>query len=307
MDTGRPTRPPSPRSSTRSGLRRPKPREQRRWWFVVSRVTVTALVGWLSVGATLFGLQRTLLYLPDPVVPPIGEVLPGGRAVAVQTDDGLVLPAWWMPAPREPGGRPAPAMVVFHGVGGNRAYLAPLALGLADRGVSVLLAEYRGYGEVAGSPTEEGLVRDARAALAHLRGRADVDPDRIAFLGDSLGTGVAVRLAVESPPRLVVLRSPYTSLPDVAAARLPAYPYRSMMWDRFETIERIGVLDAPVLVVVGDRDDLIPPEQSRAVYEEARRPIGFDVHAGHDHFSPMFSEGPAYLDRVAAAVHAAAP
>lgn len=271
---------------------------------VGSRLAVTVGVGWLVVGVVLTLVQRSVIYRPDDEVPPVADVLPGASAVAYTTEDGLVIGGWWMPAagPADPA-RPAPVVIVFHGVGGNRVGLAPMARGLSDRGTSVLLAEYRGFGDAPGTPTEEGLARDARAALRWVRSRPDVDPARIAYLGESLGTGVATTLAVDDPPALLVLRSPFTSLPDVAAHELPIYPYGALMWDRYATIDRIGAVDAPVLVVVAGRDELVPPEQSRAVADAARRLDGVLTFPEAGHIDPAFVVGPTYLDAVAGAVH----
>ena len=286
-----------------------------------TRLLVTVVVGWLAAGVALTFLQRSIVYLPDDEVPPAEDVLPGARAVAYVTEDGLVLGGWWLPAAgratadgataggatagvatADGGRRPAPAVIVFHGIGGNRVGMAPLARGLSERGASVLLAEYRGYGGAPGVPTEEGLARDARAAARWVRSRPDVDPARVVYLGDSLGTGVATTLAVDDPPALLVLRSPFTSLPDVATAELPIYPYGWLMWDRYATIDRIGRVDAPVLVAVAGDDELVPPDQSRAVAAAARRPDGLLTFPAAGHIDPEFLVGPTYLDAIAASV-----
>lgn len=275
------------------------------------RLLVTVVVGWLAAGIALTLVQRSIVYLPDDEVPPAEDVLPGARAVAYVTEDGLVLGGWWLPAAggataggaaAAGGGRPAPAVIVFHGIGGNRVGMAPLARGLSERGASVLLAEYRGYGGAPGVPTEEGLARDARAAARWVRSRPDVDPARVVYLGDSLGTGVATTLAVDDPPALLVLRSPFTSLPDVATSELPIYPYGWLMWDRYATIDRIGRVDAPVLVAVAGNDELVPPDQSRAVAAAARRPDGLLTFPAAGHIDAEFLVGPTYLDAIAAAV-----
>ncbi|MFN8040229.1 MAG: alpha/beta hydrolase [Acidimicrobiales bacterium] len=320
VDDLAPTQPPHPAElvdrvvdapTSRGGDHPSAPRSPSRWAararHLGSRLAVTVVVGWLAVGLVLTLVQRSLIYRPDAEVPPVGDVLPGARAVAYTTEDGLVLGGWWLPADGSTDGaagtgRPAPVVIVFHGIGGNRVGMAPLARGLADRGTSVLLAEYRGYGDSPGTPTEEGLARDARAALRWVRSRPDVDPARIAYLGDSLGTGVATTLAADDPPAVLVLRSPFTSLPDVAAAELPAYPYGTLMWDRYATLDRISGVDAPVLVVVAGRDDVVPPEQSRAVADAARRLEAVVTFPDAGHIDPQFVVGPGYLDAVTAAV-----
>ncbi|MDZ7732852.1 MAG: alpha/beta hydrolase [Acidimicrobiia bacterium] len=168
----------------------------------------------------------------------------------------------------------------------------------------MLLLEYRGYGGNPGSPSEEGLTRDARAALAHLRGRPDVDPDRIVYLGESLGTGVATNLAIEEPPAAMVLRSPFTSLGAVGASQVPLLPYSWILRDDYATGEVIDQVDAPVLVITGADDEVIPVGQTEDVYEAATEPKELVIVEGADHVDPAFVDGERYLDAVESFVDA---
>ena len=122
----------------------------------------------------------------------------------------------------------------------------------------MLLLDYRGYVGNPGSPSEDGLLADARAARAYLLSRADVDPARLVYFGESLGAAVAVALAAEHPPAALILRSPFTSLADIAAVHYPFLPAGLMLRDRYESIERIGRVRAPLLVVAGQRDRIVP-------------------------------------------------
>ena len=128
--------------------------------------------------------QRRLIYFPSPgPVPSAAALLPGGRDVAVETEDGIRLGAWYLAVREQPG----PAVVVFNGNGGDRSLRAGLAVGLARLGLSVRLFDYRGYGGNPGTPSEMGLAADARAAQAWLAEQPEVDPDRIVYFGESLG------------------------------------------------------------------------------------------------------------------------
>ena len=224
--------------------------------------------------------QRQLIYFPSQVVPPAAAVLPGSEEVAFDTEDGLRLGGWFVPPVGEPRGL---TVLVFNGNGGNRAHRAPLAAALARAGLAVLLFDYRGYGGNPGTPTETGLLADARAARAYLASRRDVDPGRLVYLGESLGAAVAVALAAEQPPRAMVLRSPFTSLVDVGRLHYPALPVGLLLRDRYPSLERIGRVAAPLLVVAGERDRLVPVEQSRRLYEAAAEPKRFVLIAGADH------------------------
>ena len=213
--------------------------------------------------------QRRLIYFPSGAVPPVASVLPSGEPVVLTTDDGLRLGGWFVPAVGTGMGTARVSVLVCNGNAGNRSYRAPLAAALARAGFSVLLFDYRGYGGNPGHPSEHRLLADARAARAYLASRADVDPERIVYFGESLGAAVAVALAAEQPPAALVLRSPFTSLVDVGRVHYPLLPVRLLLRDRYPAIEQIGRVTAPLLVVAGARDEVIPVAQSRRVYDAA--------------------------------------
>src|SRR5512132_1516211 len=188
---------------------------------------LAALVIVAVLVAVLLGLvwsqQRRLIYYPWPGrVPAAASVLPGSQEVVLETEDGIRLGAWFVPAP---GSTPrGPAVLVCNGNAGSRALRAPLAAALARAGLSVLLLEYRGFGGNPGRPSEEGLAADAQAAHRYLVTRRGVPPQRLVLFGESLGAAVMTRLAVERPAAALVLRSPFTSLADVAAHAYPFLP-----------------------------------------------------------------------------------
>src|SRR2546425_4273709 len=146
--------------------------------------------------AVLWSVQRRLIYFPlAKNVPPAASVLPGAEDVTFDTTDGLRLGGWFI---RAPASRDLAAVaVVFNGNAGDRSFRAPLAAALSTAGLSVLLFDYRGFGGNTGTPSEAGLLMDARAARAYLGGRGDVDPDRLVYFGESLGAAVAVAFVAE--------------------------------------------------------------------------------------------------------------
>ncbi|MBW3601500.1 MAG: alpha/beta hydrolase [Actinobacteria bacterium] len=262
---------------------------------MLSRALVAAAVVTVAVVllvALAWAFQRRLIYLPHGRPgSPARAGLPGADEVLLRTDDGLGLGGWFVPADGRSGG----AVVVFNGNAGNRSHRAPLATALAAEGLSVLLFDYRGYGGNPGSPSEEGLARDARAARDYLVARRDVDPGRLVYYGESLGAAVAVSLAVDSPPAALVLRSPFTSLADIARVHYPFLPARRLLWDRYAVADRIADVHVPTLVIAGARDGIVPPGQSRRVCEAAAGPRRF-VLLGADHNDPLLLAG----DRVVA-------
>ncbi|MCU1626618.1 MAG: hypothetical protein JWP64_1567 [Pseudonocardia sp.] len=163
----------------------------------------------------------------------------------------------------------------------------------------MLLLDYRGYGGNPGTPTEEGLAADARAAHHHLTAERGVDPRRLVLLGESLGAAVATRLALERPVGALVLRSPFTSLADVAATHYPYLPVRALLRDRFPIEDTVGSVPAPVIVVAGGADEIVPPARSRAVAAAAGAP--YVEVPGARHNDPDLGHGPAVVDAAARA------
>jgi fermentation-respiration switch protein FrsA (DUF1100 family) len=161
----------------------------------------------------------------------------------------------------------------------------------------VLLFDYRGYGGNPGSPSEQGLGKDAEAAVSWLAEREGVDADRIAYFGESLGAGVATGLAVERPAAALVLRSPFTSLADVGRVHYPFLPVGALLWDRFPLVGHLRSYDGPVLVIWSDADTIVPPDQSRAVAEAAPRSRHL-VIPGAGHNDPALLHGEDLIEAV---------
>jgi len=251
---------------------------------VVGVVVVIGVVVALMVGG-VWALQRRLVYFPDTSpLPPAGDVIPGARDVTLHTDDGLELRAWFVPPSGTDTGL---AVLLAHGNGGDIAGRAGLAEEFRRRDFAVLLLEYRGYGGNPGSPSEEGLARDAEAALAAL-GDLGYPPGRTILFGESLGTGVVARLAVGHDVAGVVLRSPFPELADVGAHHYPWLPIRQLLTDRFPVTENLRRITSPVAVIYGDRDTIVPTELSRRVAAEAPTLVDEVVLPGDHNDAIMF-------------------
>lgn len=248
------------------------------------------VVGVALLFGVLFVFQDRLVYFPDASgVGRAGDAVPGARDVSFQTSDGLRLGAWFVP--HAPGTDLRMAVLVAHGNGGNRADRAPLAAALAGAGFSVLLFDYRGYGGNPGSPSEEGLARDARAAAAALTAQPGVRPDRILYFGESLGAAVVTRLATERPPTGLLLRSPFADLASVGERRYPFLPVRLLLRDSYPVVDQIARVPAPTTVVYGTRDSLVPPDQSRRVAAAAEFPARTVAVEGADHNDRILLDG----------------
>jgi uncharacterized protein len=264
---------------------------------VTSVVGPAVLLAIAAIVVTMWGgLQRRLMYFPFGRVPAPEQVgLHRAEQVAVKTDDGLSLGAWFVPA-TPPASRTT--VLIFNGNGGNRAMRAPLAAALADRHIASLLLDYRGYGGNLGTPSEGGLALDARAALRYVTARSDVDPEHIAYFGESLGSGVAVRLATEQAPRALILRSPYTSIVDVARHHYPIVPVGWLLRDRFPSVDRIKQVRSPVLIIAGRRDGVVPAALSEELYEAAKEPKELLMFDGVDHNDYELLAGRRMIDAI---------
>jgi pimeloyl-ACP methyl ester carboxylesterase len=257
-------------------------------------VVVVVLVAVVIAAAWAF--QRRLIYFPDTdAVPSAESAVDGARDVTLRTDDGLNLGAWFVPPPDPARGL---TVLVANGNAGNRAGRAPLAEGLAERGFGVLLFDYRGYGGNPGSPSEEGLARDVRAAYNHLVTEEGVELGQMIYFGESLGAAVVTELATEHPPAGIVLRSPFSSLAAVGQEHYPFLPVGLLLRDDFPVVDRIGEVETPVSVVYGQEDSVVPPDQSRAVADAApelwqRIPV-----PGADHNDPELTHGEAVIGAV---------
>jgi hypothetical protein len=243
------------------------------------RAVIIVVVGYGLLVGCAWGFQRALLYHPDRNEPaPAIAAVSGLQAVRLLTEDGLDLLSWYAPAPA---GRAT--IVLFHGNAGNISHRADKARLFIAAGYGMLLVEYRGYGGNPGDPTEAGLYRDGRAALTFLGGEG-VDTASIVLYGESLGSGVAVELARETAVRALVLEAPYTSIPDVGARHYPFLPVRTLARDRFENLAKIAAVEAPILVVHGARDNVVPFDLGRRLFDAAPEPKQslFLADAGHN-------------------------
>lgn len=233
------------------------------------------IVGYAAVVALMAFKQRSLMYFPD-AAPRGSPTLPGVQVVRIATVDGERLVGWYLP-PRP--GRP----VILH-FGGNGEGLADQQdrwRRIAREGVGFLAIGYRGYAGSSGHPTEAGLHQDARAAYGFLAQHHP--PSQIVIWGHSLGSGVAVRLAVERPAQALVLEAPFRSAVAVAADAYPWLPVRLLMRDQFRSDLWIGKLRMPLLVVHGDRDAVIPIESGRSLFQAAPEPKSFVTIPGGGH------------------------
>jgi uncharacterized protein len=230
---------------------------------------LAGLAGYAGMVLLLYLLQRRLLFLPTAEhITPQAAGFVAAREVSLQTADGESVLAWYV-APRQD----SPLVIYFHGNAEILAANVERHRNLVADGTGLIALSYRGYGGSSGRPSEAGLCHDADAAYAFAA--AQVPPDRIVVWGHSLGSGVAVRLAARRAVAGLILEAAYTSAADIAAMRFWFVPVRLLMKDPFYSDRHIVDVSAPVLVLHGARDDVIPLAVGERLYALIRAPKQF--------------------------------
>jgi fermentation-respiration switch protein FrsA (DUF1100 family) len=216
------------------------------------------------------------------------------RELAIETDDGERLHGWWVQADENRLGH----VLLCHGNAGNVGDRVLHAQLLCAAGFDVLLFDYRGYGRSTGRPGEQGTYRDARAARAALLREPGTDSSRVFYLGESLGGAVALALALELPPRGLMLQSTFTGVRDMARRHYPLIP-AALVPDAYPSLRLIAGLTAPLLVLHGELDEIVPLSHGLALFEAAPEPKRIHVFPGLGHNDVVQVAGSAYADAAA--------
>lgn len=251
---------------------------------------VLLVIAILYVGTPM--IERYFIYFPQR------ELLADPSSVGLDfedarfvTTDGVHLHSWFVP------GRTDATLLWFHGNAGNMSHrLEQLKLFHDAIGANILIVGYRGYGSSDGTPSEKGFYADALAALSFLTDRADVDEDKFVYYGQSIGAAVATELAARRPPAGLILEAPFTSVADMARHHYRFFPARFFVRTRFDTLERIESVHTPLLVIHGERDDIVPVEMARQIFDAAREPKRLEFVPGAGHNDIYVVGGKRYLD-----------
>ncbi len=266
---------------------------------IVRPVLVAAVL--LLVLPVLF--EKSLIYQPSREHDASARALGlAHESVALTAEDGVRLDALFLPA------KASRVTVLFsHGNAGNLSHRLDRVIFLQARlAADVLLFDYRGYGRSEGSPDEEGTYRDGRAAYRWLTEVRKIPAGRVVLFGESLGSAVAVDLAVSLPCRALVLEAPFTSVPDMARVLLPFFP-RSFVRTQYDNLAKVRNLRVPLLVLHGERDEVVPFAQGRRVFEAAPAPKRFYAIPGAGHNDTYLVGGDAYWSAVAEFLDGASP
>lgn len=244
---------------------------------MLKSLIAAAIVLYVGFVALLYVMQRSLQYFPERRrTSPQAAGLPEAEEAVLDTADGERVIVWHVP-PRDE----EPVFLYFHGNGGSLSWRAERFRSLIADGSGLVALSYRGYGGSTGRPTETGLAHDAAAAYAFALERYAAE--RIVLWGESLGSAVALALAAEKPVGHVVLEAPFTSAVDIAARYLWFLPVRLFMKDKFRSDLRVGNVMAPVLVVHGEDDAIVPLAFGERLYDLIRAPKRFVRVPGAGH------------------------
>lgn len=236
---------------------------------------------YLLLVAVVYLTQASMLYLPNM---PSRELLATPDAIGLdyeditlEASDGVRVHSWFVP------GDSKRVLLYFHGNAGNISHRLYSIKEFHELGLSVLIIDYRGYGQSGGKATEQGLYRDATAAWQYLTGDRGIAPEDIIVFGRSLGGSVAAWLAAQERPAALIVDSAFTSVPDIGQ---DAYPWLPVRWlSRFEHPTRDDVTRStrPVLVVHSRDDEIIPFHHGESIYAAANEPKAFlEIRGGHN-------------------------
>lgn len=204
--------------------------------------------------------------------------------------DGSRLHAWWKEV--VPSGL---TILVCHGNGGNVTDRREMFEQLDDFEVNVLVFDYRGYGKSEGTPSEEAVYRDAEAAWEFVAKVKGVHPTRIVLLGQSLGAAIALELASTKIVAAVILEAPFASIRAMASKVSPLIPLGWAMKARFDSLEKVRKLKVPLLIVHGDRDEIVPISQGRQVFNAAPGSKTWQTIPGGGHNDLWGGDHPSFL------------
>ena len=248
-----------------SRLRSKEPRASRRL-IVLGWLAVLAVCGYVGLAAMIYFAQRSLMYFPDrTAMTPAAAGLPEASEVPLTAADGVPIHVW-AAAPQAD----KPVILYFHGNGGSLRYRVERFHRLIGAGIGLVALEYRGYGGNSGNPSEQGLIRDAEAAYGYAA--AHYPAQQIVVWGESLGSGVAAAIAAEKPVGRVILEAPFTSALAIAENRYWYLPVRLLMKDQFRSDERIRKVTAPLLILHGVHDRVVPFSMGEQMFELANKP-----------------------------------
>ena len=241
---------------------------------------IYAICFYFIVILIMFIFQRSLLYLPSrEKIDQSFYTETGLKKIEFVTSDGLLLKSLF----KRPSSNEKSIITVFHGNAGHVGHRVEKFRPFLEEGHGLFLVEYRGYGENSGKPSENGFYKDGQAAINFLS-EQNIPKNKIIIYGESLGCGLAVKLSIQDTFRATILEAPYTSIADVASRHYWYLPAKLLVLDRFDILSIIKNIKSPLLVIHGEKDNIININFGKKVFESAPEPKKaiFVSDAGHN-------------------------
>ena len=234
----------------------------------ITSIMIYGISFYLFVVLIMFIFQRSLLYQPSKErLDSFLHSNSGLEKINFETSDGLVLNSLF----RKPSTNKKDTIVVFHGNAGHIGHRVDKFGSFLDEGYGLLLVEYRGYGENPGKPSEDGLHQDSLAALEFLN-KQKISKQKTILYGESLGCGLAIKLSTEEKYKAIILEAPYTSIAEVASHHYWYLPAKWLVLDRFDILSIIKNIKSPLLILHGEKDNVISFDLGKKVFNAAPEP-----------------------------------
>lgn len=261
----------------------------RKHWIITA-----ALVAAIAYFMTPHTLERMFIYFPTKQLEsdPSHIGLPF-QDLRIVTEDHVALHGWFVPHPAA-----RKTLLIFHGNAGNISHRLPWMEILYQLQLHLMIIDYRGYGKSEGSPFEDGLYRDARAAYAWWAKERAATGEQLVLFGESIGGAVAVDLATRITPSGLILQSTFTSARDMARTVFPLWLLQPLAHVRFDSVAKLPQVKCPMLIIHGNRDEIVPFRMGRELFEIAPGPKEFYEVPGAGHNDLPWEAGAEYTVRL---------
>jgi len=237
------------------------------------KLLLAGIACYAVLALVVYLMQARMLYLPDVPARSLDRTPAAIDAdyadVAIETRDGILLHGWFVPGDSDR------VLLFFHGNAGNISHRLESVRQFLELGLSVLIIDYRGYGQSGGRTTERGIYRDAEAAWRYLTETRETSRGRIIVFGRSMGASAAAYLAARYRPLALIVESSFTSVPDIAAEYYPWLPVRWLSRLRHATEDFVRQAPCPVLVIHSRDDEIVPFRHGEAIFAAANEPRSF--------------------------------
>ncbi|HIE64651.1 MAG: alpha/beta hydrolase [Nitrospira sp.] len=259
------------------------------------QVLVALFLFFLNVLGSGCSMEKGFIFFPDKnIVQTPADVALVFEDIYFQTKDGVRINGWFVPDTES-----RITLLWFHGNAGNLSHrVDPLRLFHHELKINIFMVDFREYGRSEGLVSEEGTRQDALSSYDYLLTRSDIDPAKIIVFGQSLGAAVAVELATNRDLQGIILEAPFTSIREMARAISPWLPFGRFLSTKYDSLSKIKQIRAPLLVMHGDRDEVIPFSQGRKLYEAGNEPKTFYPIPGAGHNNTYLVGGRPYFKKM---------